>query len=121
MENISGLVSVSDTSYAIVGNEIVKVVSVDVDNDQVTIERGVFDTVPESHLAGDTIYFIGDGYANIETEYTDGDQPAFKILPRTGNGQLLESSASTQTADVLDSRFISASLYLSRTYCLPLQ
>ncbi len=106
LENTFGLTSVSDDSYAVIGNEMVKVVSVDTDNNQVTVERGVFDTVPEVHSLGDFVYFIGDGYVNIETEYTDGDQPAFKILPRTGKGQLLEVSASTQTADLLDSRFI---------------
>jgi len=106
IENTFGLTSVLDDSYAVIGNEMVKVVSVDTDNNQVTVERGVFDTVPEAHALGDFVYFIGDGYVNIETEYTDGDQPAFKILPRTGNGQLLEASASTQTADLLDSRFI---------------
>lgn len=106
IENVSGLTSVSDNSYAVIGNEMVKVVSVDTDNNQITVERGVFDTVPESHSLGDFVYFIGDGYINIENEYTDGDQPAFKILPRTGTGQLLEASASTQTADLLDSRFI---------------
>jgi hypothetical protein len=106
IENEFGLDLVSDDSYAVIGNEMVKVVSVDSDNDQITVERGVFDTVPEAHALGDFVYFIGDGYVNIEAEYTDGDQPAFKILPRTGNGQLLESSASTQNADILDSRFI---------------
>ena len=106
LENTFGLISVSGDSYAVIGNEMVKVVTVDTDSNQVTLERGVFDTVPEAHAAGDFVYFIGDGYADIEAEYVDGDQPAFKILPRTGNGQLLEASASTQTADLLDSRFI---------------
>lgn len=106
IENTFGLNSVLDDSYAVIGNEMVKVVSVDTTNDQVTLERGVFDTVPEAHAVGVFVYFIGDGYTSLGTEYTDGDQPAFKILPRTGTGQLLEASASTQTADLLDSRFV---------------
>ncbi len=97
---------VDGKTYAIINTEIVKVTAVNVDDNQITVERGVLDTVPKAHLADDFIYFIGVDYENIETEYTDGDQPAFKILPRTGNGQLLEASASTQTADLLDSRLI---------------
>ncbi len=97
---------VAGETYAIINTEIVKVTSVDITNSQVTIERGVLDTVPEAHSAGDFVYFLGADYENIETEYTDSDQPAFKILSRTGNGKLIESSASTQTADLLDSRAI---------------
>ena len=106
IDNIYGLNTVLDGSYAIINTEIVQIVSVDTDNEQVTIARGLFDTVPEAHSSGDIIYFIGTNYLNVETEYTNGDQPQVKILTRTATGQLVEASATTQTIEAMDSRAI---------------
>lgn len=115
MESADTIIDVSDTEdidyilddcYAIIGNEIIRVIASDSDSRQITIARGILDTVPEAHLAGSRIYFIGAGYEGVEVAYTNGDQPKIKILTKTGGGVLDEADASTLTADALNSRMI---------------
>ena len=91
-------------SYAIINNEIIQIVSLDADNLQITIARGLFDTVPAAHSSGDRIWFIGSSFVEVETDYTAGGQPQVKFLPRTGAGALEEDDASTYTASAMDSR-----------------
>ncbi len=99
-----GLVEVD--SYAIINNEIVRILTIDTDNNQVGIARGILDTVPVTHSSGDIIYFMGLNYGEIEAEYTNGNTPSAKFLSRTANGSLDEDDATVETADALNSRMI---------------
>lgn len=90
--------------YAVIGDEFVLVKDVDAANDTVTIARGVLDTVPVEHTAGDMIWFVGSMSAFYNREYVDGDQPGVKILPITAKGTFAEASATAVNASALDSR-----------------
>jgi hypothetical protein len=104
------LLSVTVGSYAVIENEIVKVLAVDAGNDQVTIARGCLDTVPAYHSGDDSggpgarVWFVGSISYIAGREYTATAQPGVKILPRTGKGQFGEGSATAYNADVFDSR-----------------
>ena len=93
-------------TYAILNNEIVKILIVDTANNQVTIARGILDTVPAAHSSDDIIYFMGLNYGEVDVEYTNGDTPSVKLLPRTAKGSLAEADATIETASALDSRMI---------------
>jgi len=103
----SDLDSVDINTYAIINEEIVKVISTDLINNQVTMARGVLDTVPAIHLSGDIIYFMELSYGEIGTEYTNGNTPSTKLLSRTARGSLAESDATIETkSPALNSRMI---------------
>ncbi len=94
--NISNLEQVVIGSYAIINDEIVRVNSVDIDNNQINVSRGILDTVPEAHSSGDRIYFAGTNYEGVNTEYTSGEDPLVKMYPRTGKGILSSTDVTTQ-------------------------
>ena len=95
-------------SYAVLGNEILKVLSVDTSNEQVELARGCLDTVPTAHsgadtyTAGERIWFAGSDAYLSGREFTDGDLPGVKILPRTSLGQL--SDGAVYNPPTFDSR-----------------
>jgi len=95
-------------SYAIIGNEIVKVKVIDYDEDNqtlsVTVARGGLDTVPESHSANDRIWFVGSTNYFVLNEYMATDQPGTKVLPWTSIGVLDEGSAPIDNANAFNSR-----------------
>lgn len=95
---------VEANTYALIGNEIVLVKTVDTANNQITIARGVLDTVPAAHAEGDRIWFIDTEGFFVEREYADNEQPGVKILPATGKGQLAAGDAIAYNADVMNSR-----------------
>lgn len=103
-----GLNDVAIGTYAVIDNEIVKVKAVDAMNYQVTIARGCLDTVPAYHSGGYSsspgarIWFVGSASYIAGREFTVGDQPGVKILPRTAKGQLDDDSA--YNASVFNSR-----------------
>jgi hypothetical protein len=93
-------------SIAVLNNEIIKILSIDTDNNQIEIARGVLDTTPKAHLSGDRIYFVNEDYAEIDIEYLSGNNPDARLLTRTGNGILDEVDATIITSPVLGSRMI---------------
>ncbi|MGE4471105.1 MAG: phage tail protein [Desulfovibrio sp.] len=56
------------------------------------VSRGVLDTVPAVHAAGERVFF--DGGRNLPNrEYALGEEPRIKVLTRTGRGLLDEAAA----------------------------
>jgi hypothetical protein len=98
--------AVEEDTYAIINEEIVLINSIDTDNNQINISRGILDTTPSAHSAGDIIYFMGLHYTAIVDDYTVTDTPAAKLLTRTSAGTLSEDAASIVTASAFDSRMI---------------
>jgi len=93
-------------TYALIENECVLINSIDEDTLIVNVSRGVLDTVPAAHASTTRVWFIGARSAIGGSEYTNGDTPAVKILPRTSKGQFAEGSASIYTATAFDDRMI---------------
>lgn len=79
---------VTAPGWAVIEDEWVAVVDVDFDADQVTVARGVIDTVPTAHAAGVRIWFVSAGYAADATEYADGETVSALALPSTLKGRL---------------------------------
>jgi hypothetical protein len=84
----SRLDEVAIGSAALWGSEIVRVDALDITTGAITLGRGCADTVPVQHAAGDRIWFYGGNEALDETEYTDGETLAVKLLTNTGSQQL---------------------------------
>ena len=71
-----------------VGNELMRIDTIDLVTGAMTVGRGVLDTVPEAHVAGDMLFFW-DAYAGFDpTEYVAGEEVDVKITPVSGAGVL---------------------------------
>ncbi len=104
-----GLEEVTAGGLTVIDGEWLKVVSLNLATQTVTLERGMLDTVPASHPAGSRIWFV-DGFRHYLTpEYVAGERVAVKLLTRTARGTLPEAAA-TEMSLTLDKRFI-------RPYC----
>jgi hypothetical protein len=84
-------------SYALIGTELVGIISVDVGNKTVTVSRGVIDTVPISHGVSTKMYFFYGAYGLDTTERTVTDVVEVRMLPTTSLGTLELASASNNT------------------------
>ena len=89
------------TLYAIINNEYVRVDYLDTVSGQMTISRGVMDTVPQAHAAGSMVFFaeMHTAYDNLQA-YTIGTQIEAKVLTRTNSGTLAEASAPTDSLTI---------------------
>lgn len=105
LDNIKGLTEVDTDSYALIGNELVKIKSINLTNGTVTVARAVLDTVPEAHSIGDRIWFIESTSSLILSEYIATEEADVKCLTITGKGKLSEASAPIDSL-TFDSRFI---------------
>jgi len=85
---------------ALIGEELVAIESIDIENNKLRIKRGVADTIPAKHLAGDRIWFYEQYNGNDETEYTDGEDVVYKLLTRTSSATLPEANAAPDNATV---------------------
>ncbi|MGD9599941.1 MAG: phage tail protein [Steroidobacteraceae bacterium] len=86
--------------YALLGDEVVGISAIDDTAGTATITRGLLDTVPVNHAAGERIFFA-DGFQGVDpTEYADGEVVSVKLLPRTGLGELLIDLAPQDTFEI---------------------
>jgi hypothetical protein len=79
--------------YAAIGPELVAVTAKDIGAGQVTVDRGVLDTVPALHSAGDRIWFCEQRQGVIAREHLSGEDIDAKFLTRTSKGVLDEAVA----------------------------
>lgn len=93
LENLSDLGSVVVDTYAYLGEEIVGVASVDTGASQITVLRGILDTVPQAHDLGARIWFGSKFQASDSAEYFATEIVSAKALPRTARGTLAASLA----------------------------
>lgn len=68
---------------AIIDSEIVKVLSIT--GNSITIGRGLFDTVPEIHLAGSKFLLYDINAESNQTQYVYGESLNVKLLPVSSN------------------------------------
>jgi hypothetical protein len=88
--------------YAQIDAEIVRVDSFDSGTGALTMGRGVLGTVADEHASDARVWFVDQFFAVDGTERVDGDAVDVKVLPRTGQGELAEVSAATDSV-TLDS------------------
>lgn len=89
---------VREGSYAVLGNEIVRVDSVS--STTLTVGRGCLDTVPIAHANNTRIFFPDDAFETDAVEYVTGETARIKLLPTTGQGTLAEAAAPQITAAI---------------------
>lgn len=94
-------VSSGDLIY--VNDEIMEFVSITGDN--ITVRRGVLDTFPASHSAGDDVFVVKDGLAGYDTEIrVDGEDVFYKALTRSPQ-EVLNISSAPAASLTLNNRF----------------
>lgn len=99
-DNESNILSVEENTYAFIGDEIVEIVSVNTTLKQLTVNRGILDTVPAAHVDNTRVWFTDGLYGLNDREYFSGDTVNFKFLTSTSQGTLLESAASVNSDTV---------------------
>jgi hypothetical protein len=90
--------------YVQIDNELLKIKAIDAGNRELTLARGVLDSVPAFHSTGARVWLIESSKAIVQQEYASAATPGVKVLPRTGKGELDEASAAIDTASAFDSR-----------------
>lgn len=93
MSSVDDLTAVETGTYALINNEIVEILTINTGLNQITVNRGVLDTLPASHSTNDVIWFPESNQVAVEKEYSDGDSLDFKPLVRTSRGTLALGSA----------------------------
>lgn len=86
-------------TWAQIGTELVGIVAVS--TTEMTITRGVLDTTPETHLAGDGVFFWDEFSASDMIQYAYTDTIDMKLQTVNGSGilDLNEAPISTATMD----------------------
>lgn len=107
LNNASDLDLVSVGSHCQIGTgatkELCRVDAVDAVTGDVTIARGVLDTVVWTHSAGDPVYFWDEYNGNDPTEYAVAETVNVKLTPQSGAGTV-DISAATALPVTLDQR-----------------
>jgi len=106
LSSAEGLLNVVVGTYAVVENEILKVLAISTTNETVNLARGCLDTVPAVHAEDSRIWFIGSINYPVGATYVDDDVPGVKFLPTTPKGQLEEGDATAHNSAAMNSRFI---------------
>lgn len=73
-------------SHAQLNGELVRIDAISAGEDQITVGRGVLDTVPVSHAAGSNIFFWDDYAESDSTEYVTIESIDVKVVPESGAG-----------------------------------
>ncbi len=107
IENGDGIDDVEIGSVAYIGDEMVVINGITLINDaEATLDvgRGVVDTVPVAHLAGERIWFPNDTYYGESGVESTGETIYMKAITKNSQGELDEAGALEATV-VLDQRY----------------
>lgn len=85
---LEALSEVEIGSAAMINNELVRIDAIDTVAMTLTIGRGCVDTLPQTHPANSTVWFVDDNAALSDSEYTPGTTLQVRMLSRTNEGQL---------------------------------
>ena len=96
LTNIQDIEDISEGNFIQLNEEFLEVTNIA--GNVFTVVRGVLDTIPESHLAGDRIYGIGDFQGSDYTAYTLTEAVSVKLTTKTPRGEL---SINDVSADVV--------------------
>ena len=82
-------------TYAALGDELVAVTAIDPVNLTVTVNRGVLDTVPVAHDAGEYLWCHQGLFGLDQTDRAVGESVEVRVLPSTSQGRLALEDAPT--------------------------
>lgn len=105
IKNIKFSGSIVINGYAYLNNEVLRIDSVDLTNNLISVGRGYLDSLPQSHLTNDVIYFADSNDAVDPTLYSDGDSVDAKLLTQTSRGILTLADAPTQNLTMVGRQF----------------
>lgn len=103
LTNTQALSSVSVGEHMAIGDELMRIDTIDTGTGVITVGRGVMDTVPQSHSAGALAIFWDQFYGIDPTEYASGESIDVKITPVSGSG-VLDLADATATSVVMAQR-----------------
>lgn len=86
-----------------IGDELMRVDAVNPATGEIIVGRGILDTVPQLHVAGEAALFWDANAAFDATEYVLGEEIDVKVLPISGAGVLPIEEATAMTVE-LDQR-----------------
>lgn len=87
--------------------ELAGVTAVDEDTGELTLRRGLLDTVPREWPDGTPVWVIPSGVSFIDTaERSAFETVEYKVLPRTSKGVLAENAATIQSAVLSDRPYL---------------
>lgn len=96
-----GLAEVVLGTHVQIGDELMRVDTVDATTGVVTVGRGILDTVPQAHPAG-AVALFWDNYAGFDpTEYVEGEEVDAKIVPISGAGVLPIEEATPMSVTIV--------------------
>jgi len=100
LEDFADLGEVAIGSHVQIGEELMRVDVLDDVTGAIEVGRGVLDTVPQEHFAGDFAMFW-DAYAGFDpTEYVVSEEVGVKIVPVSGAGVLPLAEAVEMTVEL---------------------
>ncbi len=99
-EATSDLSAAAPGEAALIGDEIVAILTVDNTTKEITIARGVVDTIPDEHPSGSQMWFFEDTTGSDDRTYATTEDVDVKLLTRTPSDLLTEGSASLNTITV---------------------
>ncbi len=94
----SALGQATPGTWAQINDELVAVV--DVNGSQITLKRGVLDTVPAQHPAGSHLLWWDEFATADDTEYVSSESIDVKVTPVSGSGEVALDDAETMTVEV---------------------
>ncbi len=99
-EAASDLSAAAPGEAAIINNEIVSILTVNDTTKEITIARGVADTIPDEHALGSRMWFFEDATGSDDRTYATTEDVDVKLLTRTPSDLLDIASASLDTITV---------------------
>ena len=101
INSISGDLSTFELgNYLICDDEWMRVDNINLIDNEITVARGVIDTVPQQHATNSPIFFA-EGFSTVDgTAYVDGEEIQAKVITTTIAGVLDESLASTDSITI---------------------
>lgn len=97
IEDGVGLTDAQPGEVALIGDEIVGIVSVDLDAFQITVKRGCVDTLPKAHDVGAYVWFYDGLAGSDQREYATGEDIEVRVLTATGSQRLAIDDAPSET------------------------
>lgn len=88
-------------TWAQIGTELVRVDDIDTGAGELTVGRGVLDTVPVLHAAGERIFFWDEFSGYDPTEYVIGEEIDVKLQPVSGAGVVALGDIAPQTVTIV--------------------
>lgn len=88
----------------LVNDEIMNILSIDIETGLTTVARGCADTIPGEHNDNSALWYI-DTIENDEQVYAAGETVDARLLTNTGIGQLAENMATTFSGEMNQRQF----------------